>query len=195
MIITFVATGIDEMLLLILLFTHAKNHKQIRQVYIGQQLGMTLILLVAVLAIYWISFISEKWIGLLGLLPIIIGVMELFEKDEEEESETVLQKTAIFSNLTIRVIIIAIAGGAEELAIYVPYFTSLHVKELILAILTFILLVPIWSAICHMLGSMKQIYTFVGRFQRFVIPIVFIGIGLKILLESDTIETILDLIL
>ncbi|GIO27935.1 cadmium resistance transporter [Ornithinibacillus bavariensis] len=196
MIITFIATGMDEMLILIVLFAHARNHKQIRQVYIGQQIGMTFVLLIAVVVVYWISFITEEWTGLLGFLPIIIGIMELFERDDEdEESSTTLQKTAIFSNLTVRVAIIAIAGGAEELAIFIPYFTSLNVKEVLIAILTFILLVPIWSAICHILGSVKQIYTFVGRFQRFIIPMIFIGIGVKVLLESDAIETLLDLFL
>ena len=194
-IITFIATGIDEMLVLILLFAHAKSQKQIRQVYMGQQIGMTFILILVVIAVSGISFFTGKWTGLLGLLPIFIGIMELFEGDEDNEGKGILDKISMFSNLTLRVAIIAIAGGAEELAIYIPYFTSLNWNEVILAIMAFIIMIPIWSAICHMIGSMKNVYYFVKRFQRIVIPVVFIGIGLKVLLESDTIEAILDMFL
>ncbi|WP_026908158.1 cadmium resistance transporter [Paucisalibacillus globulus] len=194
-IITFIATGIDEMLVLILLFAHAKSQKQICQVYMGQQIGMTFILILVVIAVSGISFFTGKWTGLLGLLPIFIGIMELFEGDEDNEAKGILDKISMFSNLTLRVAIIAIAGGAEELAIYIPYFTSLNWNEVILAILAFIIMIPIWSAICHMIGSMKNVYNFVKRFQRIVIPVVFIGIGLKVLLESDTIEAILDMFL
>jgi len=193
-IITFIATGIDEMLVLILLFAHARNQQQIRQVYIGQQIGMTFILILVIIAISGISTFAGKWTGLLGLLPIILGIMELMEdEDDDDESPGILNKISMFSNLSIRVAIIAIVGGAEELAIYVPYFTSLNWDEVILAIIIFIIMIPIWSAICHMVGSMKNIYQFVKRFQRIIIPVVFIGIGIKVLLESDTIEAILDL--
>jgi cadmium resistance transport/sequestration family protein len=194
-IITFIATGIDEMLVLILLFAHAKNQKQIRQVYIGQQIGMTSILLLVIIVASGIISFAGKWTGLLGLLPILIGIMELVEDDDDDDDESagILNKISMFSNLSVRVAIIAIVGGAEELAIYVPYFTSLTWEEIILAIITFIIMIPIWCAICHMVGSMKNIYQFVKRFQRIIIPVVFIGIGIKVLLESDTIEAILDL--
>lgn len=193
-IITFIATGIDEMLVLILLFAHARNQQQIRQVYIGQQIGMTFILLLVIIAISGISTFAGKWTGLLGILPIILGIMELMEdEDDDDDSPGILNKISMFSNLSVRVAIIAIVGGAEELAIYVPYFTSLNWDEVILAIIIFIIMIPIWSAICHMVGSMKNIYQFVKRFQRIIIPVVFIGIGIKVLLESDTIEAILDL--
>jgi cadmium resistance transport/sequestration family protein len=194
-IITFIATGIDEMLVLILLFAHAKNQKQIRQVYIGQQIGMTFILLLVIIVASGIISFAGKWTGLLGLLPILIGIMELVEDDDDDDDESagILNKISMFSNLSVRVAIIAIVGGAEELAIYVPYFSSLTWDEVTLAIITFIIMVPIWCAICHMVGSRKNIYQFVKRFQRFIIPLVFIGIGIKVLLESDTIEAILDL--
>lgn len=196
MIVTFIATGIDEMVILILLFAHAKNQNQIRQVYIGQQIGMTFIILLTLLAVYGIaSFFTGKWTGIIGFLPIIIGLMELLEGDEENENEALLQKSAIFSNLSLRVALVAIVGGAEELAIYIPYFTSLHSQDMLLALITFVIMVPVWCAICHRLGSMNKVYQVIKRYERVIIPIVFIGIGLNVLIESDTIEAILDLFL
>ncbi|WP_047984770.1 cadmium resistance transporter [Ornithinibacillus californiensis] len=194
-VITFIAAGIDEMLVLILLFAHAKNKKQMRQVYIGQQAGMTVILFIILIALYGVSFFTGKWTGLLGILPIVIGLMELFDGDEDEESDAILRKTTIFSNLTTRVAIVAIVGGSEELAIFVPYFTTLNSNELMIAVLTFFVMIFIWSGICHVLGSTKNVYKVVKRYERIIIPVVFIGIGMKVLLENDTIETILDLFL
>lgn len=184
------------MLVLILLFAHAKNKDQVRQVYVGQQFGMTFIIIMAILAVYGISsFFTGKWTGLIGFLPIIMGIMELVEGDEDGESQEVLQKSAIFSNLTLRVALIAIVGGAEELAIFIPYFSSLESQALLLALITSVIMVPIWCAICHRLSSMKNVYRLLKRYERIIIPVVFIGIGLKVLIESDTIEAILDLFL
>ncbi|MEN2465281.1 cadmium resistance transporter [Ornithinibacillus sp. FSL M8-0202] len=196
MAIMFIAAGIDEMIVLIFLFAHAKSKRQERQIYIGQQLGMTGILIISLIALYGISFITGKWTGLFGLLPIAIGIMALFEgDDEEEERERILHKTSIFSNLTLRVFVIALAGGAEEVAIMVPYFTTLTSYQIILASITFFVMVLIWSGLCHLLASSSKVYTFVNKYKRIIIPLVFIGIGLHILLENDTIETILDLFL
>ena len=195
MVLMFVAAGIDEMLVLIVFFAHANNAKQIKQVYVGQQVGMTSVLIVSLLALYGISFINGEWTGLLGLLPIVIGVMALFERDEEEEDNALLSKSSIFSNLSVRVAIIAIAGGAEEIAVIVPYFTTLTMIDLFLAAVTFFVMVLIWSIICHVLSSTKQVYAFVNKYERIFIPVVFIWIGIHVLLESDTIETILDLFL
>jgi cadmium resistance transport/sequestration family protein len=192
----FLATGIDEMFVLTLIFSQAKTSKQIRDVYIGQQIGMIVLLAISVLAVFGFTLISEKWIGLLGLLPMILGIRILIlgdDDDDEEEEEEIVYKTSKFNSLILSVALIAIAGGAEELAIYIPYFAALNTTNLIIALITFNLLVPIWSTVCRKISSLKQIQETSEKYQRILIPIVFIGLGLFVLIENNTLNSIQSL--
>ncbi|MEN2768173.1 cadmium resistance transporter [Ornithinibacillus xuwenensis] len=194
-IITFIATGLDEMIMLILLFSLTKSDQDVRNVYIGQQIGMSVVLCLVLLGVYGIAQFTGKWIGLLGFIPIVLGVMALFIGEDDDDEERLFNKTALFSNVVIRVIILAIAGGAEELAIYIPYFSSLVSTEVILASITFIIMIPIWSSICRKLAAFGMIPHKLEKYQRFIVPILFIGIGVHILIEQHTISDILTFFL
>lgn len=194
-IIAFIATGIDEMFVLTLLFAQARKKNDILAVYIGQQIGMIVLLGISALAVFGITLIAEKWIGLLGLLPIIQGIRlwVLGNEDDEEEDKEVLKKSSRFNSLMVSVALIAIAGGGEELAIYIPYFAALSTTELIITLITFNLLVPIWCTICRKIASLKHIQEPIEKYERILVPIVFIGLGLFVFIESNTINTIMGL--
>lgn len=193
-IITFIATGIDELFVLTILFVYAKDKKSIRDVYIGQEIGMIVLLAISVLAVFGITLITEKWIGILGFLPIIQGVRILINgDDDDDEKEEVITKTSKYKSLIISVAVIAIAGGAEELAIYIPYFASLSTKYLIITLIIFIILVPICCKLCSKISSIKQIQDTATKYERVLLPIVFIGLGVFVLIENNTFSNIMSL--
>lgn len=195
-IAAFIATGIDEMFVLTILFVHAGKTKSTKDVYIGQQLGMNVLLALSILAVFGIALIAEKWVGLLGLLPIIQGVRFMIhgDDDDEDEDEEIVEKSDKFHSLILSVAFIAIAGGGEELAIYIPYFASLSTRDLIITLITFNLLVPIWCIVCQKAAKMKVIYEIVEKYERILIPIVFIGLGLFVILENKTIGFLVEII-
>lgn len=194
-IAAFIATGVDEIVVLTILFVHATKRKSIRDVYIGQQIGMIVLLALSVLAVYGISLVSEKWIGLLGFLPIIQGVRFWINggDDDDDEDDEIIEKTTKFSSLILSVTIIAIAGGGEELAIYIPYFAALDPFNLLITLITFNVLVPIWCTICRMISSKKQIQEMIEKYEKVMVPIVFIGLGIFALLENNTFSAIMSL--
>lgn len=192
-IITFIATGIDEIFVLTIIFVYANNKKSIRDVYIGQQIGMIILLAISVLAIFGITLITEKWVGILGFLPIIKGVKILINGDDDDEKEEIINKTSRYKSLILSVTVIAIAGGGEELAIYIPYFASLSTEYLIITLITFTILVPIWCKICSKISSIKQIQNTATKYERILLPIVFIGLGIFVLIENNTFSKIMSL--
>lgn len=188
----FIATGIDEMFVLTILFAQAQKKKAVGAVYIGQQIAMIALLGISILGVFGLTFITEKWIGLLGLVPIILGIRMLINGDEEdEEEEEILKKTGKFNSLIISVALIAIGGGGEELAIYIPYFSALDTTELIITLITFNLLVPIWCILCQKVASFKYVKETVEKYERILVPIVFVGLGLFVLIENDTFSVIM----
>lgn len=193
-IVTFIATGIDELFVLTIIFVYAKSKKSIKDVYIGQQIGMIVLLTISVLAVFGITLITEKWIGILGFLPIIQGIKILINgDDDDDEKEEVINKTSRYKSLILSVAVIAIAGGGEELAIYIPYFASLSTEYLIITLITFTILVPIWCKICSNISSIKEIQDTATKYERILLPIVFIGLGLFVLIENNTFSKIMSL--
>lgn len=195
-IVAFIATGIDEIVVLTIIFVHATKNKSIKDVYIGQQIGMIVLLALSTLAVFGITFISEKWIGLLGLLPVIQGVRFWInggDDEGDEDDDEIIEKTNKFKSLILSVTVIAIAGGGEELAIYIPYFASLSPFDLVITLITFNVLVPIWCTLCRKISSHKQIRETIETYERILVPIVFIGLGLFVQIENNTFRAIMSL--
>src|SRR2546421_11840656 len=76
-IIAFITTNIDNLLLLILLFSQPDFKK--RHIVTGQYLGFIVIIIVSILGYFSKFLLPLAWIGFLGLVPIIIGIRGMRE--------------------------------------------------------------------------------------------------------------------
>ncbi|WP_102028678.1 CadD family cadmium resistance transporter [Salirhabdus sp. Marseille-P4669] len=185
-IVTFLATSIDELFVLTILFTQAKDKYSINQIYIGQILGMLILLVLTTFTVFGIQVISMKWIGLLGFIPIFIGLRMWIVGEDDDDEDEVIEKAYRYNSLLLSVAFIAIAGGAEELAIYIPYFSTLTSFEYIVVFLLFLIFVPIWCTICRKLSRIKAMEDTLEKYERVLAPIVFIGLGIYVLMENHT---------
>jgi cadmium resistance protein CadD (predicted permease) len=70
-IAAFASTNIDDLLLLSSLFVDAEF--QTLSVIVGQFLGMSLLVLISILAALFTITIPREWIGLLGFAPLFLG--------------------------------------------------------------------------------------------------------------------------
>ena len=85
-IISFVATNIDDVLMLTLFFSLARRKSS---VFTGQYIGMLVLLLISVIGAYGASALLEEQIWLLGFVPIALGVKAALRKDDEEGRHSV----------------------------------------------------------------------------------------------------------
>ena len=71
----YVATGIDYLVILILLFSQVKKG-QVKHIWIGQYIGTAIVIGASLLVAQGVvNLIPQQWvIGLLGLLPLYLGV-------------------------------------------------------------------------------------------------------------------------
>jgi cadmium resistance protein CadD (predicted permease) len=76
---TFAATNIDDLAVLTLFFAH---QVPTRNIVFGQCLGFTLILLLSLAGFSATISIPSTWVRFLGLLPLAIGVKNLFVSAE-----------------------------------------------------------------------------------------------------------------
>jgi cadmium resistance transport/sequestration family protein len=180
--------------ILVVLFAQVKNRKGgVRDIVLGQYLGFTVLIIISLLASFGIAFIPQQWIGLLGLIPIFIGLKVLFEKDEgDEEDEEIIESTNRFSNFILSVTVIMLAAGGDNLGVYIPYFTVLNTIELIVTIVIYYIAAAVLLYLCQRVSAVKGISETVEKYEKIIVPIVFLALGIMIMSENGTFSMILN---
>lgn len=195
----YISTSIDYLIVLIILFAQLSQNKQKWHIYAGQYLGTGLLVGVSLVAAYVVNFVPEAWmVGLLGLIPIYLGIRFAIvgEGEEEEEGEIIERLEQSKANqLFWTVTLLTIASGGDNLGIYIPYFASLDWAQTLVALLVFAIGVIIFCELSRVLSSIPLISETIEKYKRIIVPLVFIPLGLYIMYESGTIETFLNFIL
>lgn len=139
-IILYSGTAVDLLIILMLFFAKRKSRKDIINIYLGQFLGSVSLILLSLLFAFVLNYIPSKEIlGLLGLIPIFLGlkVLLLGDSDGEAIAKDGLRKDN--KNLIFQVAMITFAScGADNIGVFVPYFITLNLANLIVALLTFL---------------------------------------------------------
>ena len=89
--------------------------------------------------------------------------------------------------------LITIASGGDNLGIYIPYFTALSVSEIILVLVVFAISIAVLCYISYRLAKISFVAETLEKYERIIVPIVFIGLGIFIMLENGTIQTLFGL--
>lgn len=195
----YISTSIDYLIILIILFAQLSQNKQKWHIYAGQYLGTGLLVGASLVAAYVVNFMPEPWmVGLLGLIPIYLGIrFAIVGEGEEEEEEEIIERLeqSKANQLFWTVTLLTIASGGDNLGIYMPYFASLDWSQTLVALLVFAIGIIIFCELSRVLSSIPLISETIEKYQRIIVPLVFIPLGLYIMYESGTIETFLNFIL
>ncbi|QQK76144.1 CadD family cadmium resistance transporter [Salicibibacter cibarius] len=193
-IAAYAATAIDYLVLLIILFSQTIKKGQLKHIVIGQYLGTTIIISLSLLAALGTIFIPHQWIvGLLGLLPIYLGVKIWINGGEEAEESDILSllSSGRFKQLFLTVTFIVLASSADDFAVYIPYFTTLHMNELPVVIIVFFIMVGVLCYVSYRLANLRLISEKIKKYERWLVPVVFIGLGIYIMAENGVFHVLL----
>lgn len=192
----FVSTSIDYLLILTIIFAQVRAKKSIAHIVWGQYLGTAMLVAVSLLAAYVLHFIPEEWmIGFLGLVPVILGIRVAVkgdDNDEEDEATEVAEKLEArkSSRLFWTITLITIASGGDNLGIYIPYFASLSVGDIVVVLIVFAIATSGLCYIGYKLSTIHLISNTLEKYERIIVPIVYIALGIYIMVESGTISKI-----
>lgn len=180
--LVFATTNVDDFFLLLALFADGRSRK--RQIVMGQYLGVGALVILSLGIAWGTILLPRQWIGLLGILPLSLGVKDLIQlrKPVDPEKRQHLVDTALLSRRsTLAIAGITIASGADNVAAYAPLFATMHNFDLGLMVVTFSCLVAGWCICTHWL--VKVGYAAIRRERRFkfVTPVVLILLGIWIL--------------
>lgn len=183
--VVFAATDVDDIVILTLLFVAARTTGRPRpwQIVAGQYLGIGALALASAVVAAGLLVVPDPWTGLLGLLPIALGVRALLARDADEAPAVV--------GSTLGVAGVTIANGADNIAVYVPVFRALGPADSAVFLLVFVLLVALWCAAGAWLGGHPRVTRLVERAGHWLVPAVFVAIGLTILATSGVLPHLL----
>ncbi|WP_433550734.1 cadmium resistance transporter [Micromonospora zamorensis] len=186
--VVFAATDIDDIVILTLLFVAARTTGRPHpwQIVAGQYLGIGALALASAVAAAGLLVVPDPWTGLLGLLPIALGVRALRASDDHV-TPTVVTGTLGVAGVTI-------ANGADNVAVYVPVFRALGLADSAVFLLVFVLLIALWCAAGAWLGGHPRVVRLVERAGHWLVPTIFIGIGVLILVSSGVLGRLVDLL-
>ena len=186
----FTATNIDDILILTIFFAQVDSKFRPRHILIGQYLGFGLLILASLPGYFGGLIIDHKWIGLLGLLPIAIGIKHLFQKQEEVTLQTCTipeqGKSPLIAPQTYHVAAVTFANGGDNIGIYIPLFASSNTASLSITIATFLVMIAVWCYAAYQFSTHPAIAKFLSKYSDAIVPFVLIGLGLYILYESET---------
>ena len=174
----FIGTNLDDIFLLTLFFSEAETKKKARAVVCGQYLGILFLYVLSVLGALGLSFLPEKYIGFLGILPIILGVKAIFDKDDEDDGEQ-----SAFGG-ALRVALVTVANGADNLGVYIPLFVGFSAWQTATAGVVFLLMTALWCIFGKKLSEMPFLRRFLAKYKRILVPCVLILLGMYILVEA-----------
>lgn len=200
--VAFVATNIDDIVVLMIFFSSSTFHAS--NIVIGQYLGIGSLIAISALGSLIALVVPHYVIGLMGLVPIAIGIKELFEiwnknklkdREEEEEAEEISKRKLLhqskkrgyyhhyFSFVSVAAVIIS--NGGDNIGIYTPLFATYNSSlEVITLISVFMAMTAVWCVIGYYLVRHPLLEKRMRHFGRVGLPFVLIGLGVYIMTEA-----------
>lgn len=195
-IILYSGTAVDLLIILMLFFAKRKSRKDIINIYLGQFLGSVSLILLSLLFAFVLNYIPSKEIlGLLGLIPIFLGlkVLLLGDSDGEAIAKDGLRKDN--KNLIFLVAMITFAScGADNIGVFVPYFITLNLANLIVALLTFLVMIYLLVFSAQKLAQVPSVGETLEKYSRWFIASVYLGLGIYILIENNVFDMLWTLL-
>ena len=189
-IILYSGTAVDLLIILMLFFAKRKSRKDIINIYLGQFLGSVSLILLSLLFAFVLHYIPSKEIlGLLGLIPIFLGLKVLFLGDSDGEAIAKEGLRKDNKNLIFLVAMITFAScGADNIGIFVPYFITLNLADLIVALLTFLVMIYLLVFSAQKLAQVPSVGETLEKYSRWFIAVVYLGLGIYILIENNSFD-------
>ena len=189
-IAAFASTNVDDIVLLAALFSDPTTKR--RSVVMGQFLGIGVLVGASLLAARLAWSVPSGWVALLGLVPLVLGLLKLrsFLADSQQPSGTSEQAVRTreheaaerLHSQILAVASITVANGGDNLGVYIPLFTSTANASVYVGV--FALMTGLWCVLGYYAVHNPMIGSTVRRYGPIVLPFVLIGIGLYILSGS-----------
>ncbi|MBD2567104.1 cadmium resistance transporter [Anabaena lutea] len=197
-LITFSATNIDDILILLLFFSQVNATLRPHHIVAGQYLGFIVLVILSLPGFFGGLIFPAEWMGLLGLIPIVIGISSLVNQETDSfaeiTDEILLSETSTITNFlnpqTYTVASLTVANGSDNISIYVPLFANNNLCSLLVTISLFFLLLAVWCYAAYKLTHQRGIAEIFTGYGNHLVPFILMGLGAFIVLKGGALSPI-----
>lgn len=217
---TAMATTFDDNLYLAMFFSRTNHRFRPLHIVVGEYLGFSLLIGISLSGFLIGRVVDSAWLGLLGLLPISIGVNTLLARQSSRESSSTGPMShsgrdrgrdlthscpgeprsrpltlwrALVDRRTYQVTAVSVANGGNNIAIYIPLFASCSLPRLGVILLVCYAAIGLWCFNSWCLIRQPQTAVLMSRTIARIVPFVLIALGLSILMRNGTPQALLAL--
>lgn len=209
---SFLATNIDDLLVLMLLFAQAdaqahrsslfhssetssdRNNQPLRdhQIVLGQYLGFSAIVAISLLGFWGGMVFPQPVMGSLGILPIALGVSSLrpgSTRDCSTDASSPVSPPVLaqsWQSPVLQIAALTIACGGDNVSVYAALFSTLNLGQLTGVLALFWAALGGWCGLARHLSRQRAIAQPLARYGRRLAPWVLISLGVWILIKSET---------
>lgn len=205
--ISFISTNIDDIFVLMLFFSQINSTMKTHHIIIGQYLGIGALIAISIIGALGISIIPHEYVGLLGLVPIYLGInayvkhkkesknsQNTAQQEEKNHENNKLEETTFIKNFinpsVFKVACVTFANGGDNIGIYIPLFSSMNLIGIFITVVVFLFLIALWCYVGKRLAEYPFIQGNIEKYKHIFIPIIFIGLGIFIIMESNTLTLV-----
>jgi cadmium resistance protein CadD (predicted permease) len=184
---SFAATNFDNLALLTSWLIAARGHST--PIFIGHLLGMFVLLVLSFVFGLAANLVPIDWIGFLGVIPIIMGLIGLKQlrglpRVNTETESTRVPRTGLALPLSIATT--QVANGVDTVLVFGPLFADSSETIDFEILIGFAGMAFVWFGLARFLENHATRIKVIDRYGHWVAPIVMIIVGIYILSDTQT---------
>jgi cadmium resistance protein CadD (predicted permease) len=176
----FIGSNVDDLIVLIVLFLSARAGKlPVSRIVAGQYLGYGILVAGSIVIALGLAAVPQRWVGLVGFVPLTLGLWGLVGavRNGPEHQPILARRLWAIAALTV-------ANGSDDLSVYAPLLRTNTVADDVLIVLVLLISVALLCAIAWWLGTRRRVIKTLKHFGHWVVPLVFIAIGVLVIVDS-----------
>ncbi len=186
---SFLSTNLDDLFVLMFLFMQARGKRDFISVLFGRYFGTAIIISVAIAGAYGLHIIPEKYIGLLGFVPITLGIKEFIcsvrsDKNAVKERLIGYLDSSKNNNLLFSAVTLSVSNGADNIGVYIPLLVDFSKTQILLFLSVFAVMTILWCFVSACLIGIPSIKNKLQRYKNILVPVIFVSLGIYILLKN-----------
>jgi cadmium resistance protein CadD (predicted permease) len=180
----FVGTNLDDIIVLAILnvASRAGGSPKAWQIWTGQCVGIAVLVGVSLLAALGLTLLPDNRTWLLGLVPLGLGLYKLGVTVHAQGSGA--EPSIAVATGTAGVTAVTVANGGDNIAAYTVVFRTSGAGDIAIMLGVFAVGVVLWCLAGSWLVSHRRITQAVQRWGHWIVPSVFIVLGVYIVYKA-----------
>lgn len=215
---TAMSTTFDDNIYLSLFFSRTNRSFRPIHVVVGEFVGFSTLIGISLIGFLLGRMVDSAWVGLLGFMPIVIGINTLLTAHSKSETGDIPYEERVncgplvkaphsyevsARRLTLRKVLgdartykvsaVTIANGGNNIAIYIPLFANSTLPKLGVVLLICYMFIGLWCLNSWILIRQPRSAVVMSRVVSKMVPFILIALGLSIIVRSGTAQAVVAL--